>query len=139
MADAVAPSSAPFFAAHIGGHDYLLDRLTLDELRVMELKYGLGQIEDFNPTNPSQLIGLLYLSLRREGVGEQAALEAVGRIDFMDVLSWMRSDAEATLAAVEQLVEESKEAERPTAASTKGGASKNGGSGKPRKKPGAGS
>lgn len=130
-------NSAPFFKAHIAGRDYLLDRLNLGELRVMDERFGLSQIEDFNPTNPRQIVGLLTLCMVREGIPMENAQQLVEAIDFMDLIKWMESDAKAVMAQVEKVAAEAAAAERPTTAAKSGG--KSGGAAKPRKKPGQGS
>lgn len=117
----------PIFKARIAGHDYLIDRLNLRDLRTLKQRFGMTQLEDFNPTDPDQLTGLLYLSLRREGNGDELALAKAEQIDLMEIMEWLQGAADDALA------DEQDESPGPTPAA-------GGGSGKkatPPKKPGS--
>lgn len=82
-----------FFACKVGDKRYQLEKLTLGEARVLRKQFGLEQIEDFNPTDPEQLAGLLYLCMKRENPGLPDAL-IMAEIDGLDVMEFEAADEE---------------------------------------------
>lgn len=73
-----------FFKDKAGDRVFELDKLTLGDARVLKREFGLEDMEDFSPTDPDHLVGLLYLCLRREQPNA-AQEDLLGEIEDLDI------------------------------------------------------
>jgi hypothetical protein len=72
-----------FFACTAAGKRYELTKLTLGQARTLKREFDLADIEDLNPTDPDQLVGLIYLALIQAGSSPEAALAEAEGIDIV--------------------------------------------------------
>lgn len=80
-----------FFACKVGDRKFELPKLTLGEGRILKREFGLEQYEDFNETDPDQLVGLLYLCLKREKP-DATHEELIAEVEAMDVHEFASTD-----------------------------------------------
>lgn len=62
---------------------YQLDRLTLGDGVVLKRRFGLAQLDMFNPADPETMLGLLTLAISKtDGVSISEAEEIASEIEF---------------------------------------------------------
>lgn len=75
---------AAFFKARIGEHVYTLEKLTLGDARILKRDFGLEDMDEFSPTDPDTLVGLLYLCLKAERpLADRTAL--IAEVEALDI------------------------------------------------------
>lgn len=73
-----------FFKVKVDDKVYSLERLTLGDARLLKERFGLADLEEFNPSDPDQLVGLLFLALRKERPTEPEA-NLLAEIEDLDI------------------------------------------------------
>lgn len=84
-----------FFACTVAGKKYELTKLTLGQARTLKREFDLADIEDLNPTDPDQLVGLIYLACIQAGMTPEAALAEAEGIDIMTLEEAPSDEVEA--------------------------------------------
>lgn len=85
-----------FFKCRVGDKTYELDKLTLGDSRLLKREFGLVDLEEFNTTDPDQLVGLLVICLKRERPSADlgALIAEVEAMDIEEFESVADEDAE---------------------------------------------
>lgn len=76
-----------FFRIKVGDDVYELDKLTLGDAAYLRREHGLTSFSDLSSKDPDQLVGLLFLAMKRKHPNlTDAALKAeVDGIDFLSL------------------------------------------------------
>lgn len=72
------------FKIKVGSKVYELPKMTLGEARIMAQHFALEDMSKFNPQNPEQMAGLLYLCIRRERPNASHE-DLLAEIDALDI------------------------------------------------------
>lgn len=89
-----------FFSATIGGTKYELKKLTLGDARLLKRQFGLEDLDDLNPTDPDQLVGLLFLA-KCKAEPERDRGELLDEIEELDFAAMIEDGVQADDAAPE--------------------------------------
>jgi hypothetical protein len=73
-----------FFKVKVEDTTYELDKMTLGEARILKREFGLTDLSSFSGTDPDQLVGLLYLALKRENPA-MTHDEALAEVEGLDI------------------------------------------------------
>lgn len=89
-----------FFAVKIDGEAYELPKLTLGEARILKREFGLTDIGSFAPGDPDQLVGLLFLCLRRRRPTATTE-ELLAEVEALDIEAFEPADDEEAAPAAD--------------------------------------
>lgn len=73
-----------FFRVKVADKVYELDRLTLGDSWLLKQRFGLQDLTEFNPTDPGQLVGLMFLAMTKEHPTKDADL-ILAEIKALDI------------------------------------------------------
>ena len=79
-----------FFKCKVGDKTYELEKLSLGDARTLKREFGLADLEDLNPTDPDQLVGLIYLAIVKTTPDVQRAA-ALAEAEGIDVVEWIET------------------------------------------------
>lgn len=79
-----------FFKCKVGDKTYELEKLSLGDARTLKREFGLSDLEDLNPTDPDQLVGLIYLAIVKANPDVQRAA-ALAEAEGIDVVEWIET------------------------------------------------
>lgn len=82
-----------FFKVKVEDRLFELDKLTLGEARVLKKHFGLVNLSSFDGTDPDQLVGLLYLALKRERP-DATHEDLLGEIEGLDIEGFATAEDE---------------------------------------------
>lgn len=69
----------------VDGREYEVPSFTLGEFRELKRDFGVESISTLNPDDPDQLVGLVYMTIRRVRPGVTVEeIERLDRIEFTE-------------------------------------------------------
>lgn len=105
MEETTGDKAGVFFRCRVGERVYELPKLTLGEGRILRTEFGVTDYMELNTTDPEQLVGLLYLCLRRERPAAPKE-ELIAEVEALDFEDWVVAFAEDLEKVAAEIVRE---------------------------------